>query len=167
MKREILYSAGRNDEYYTPRYVVEAILPYLRKDLRYWLPFDRDDSEFVRVLSDNGYSFVRSHIDDGQDFYTYEPPQWDAMISNPPFTRKREIFNRALSFGKPFALLMSNTWLNDSAPKVLFAERDLQLLMFRNRCKFTNDGRVENKITFSCSFFCWNFLPKQIVMSDY
>lgn len=157
---EILYSPGRNDECYTPAYVVEAILPYLNRDLIYWLPFDTKQSEFVKVLKANGFKFVSSHISEGKDFYDYEPSTWDAMLSNPPFTRKKEIFERALSFNKPFALLMSNTWLNDSAPKVLFKDRDLQLMLFRNRIQFNNVG----KITFSSSFFCWNFLPKQIVI---
>ena len=65
-----------------------------------------------------------------------------------------------MSFNKPFALLMTNTWLNDSAPKKLFKEKDLQLLMFEQRIQFDN----QNKITFSSSYFCWNFLPKQIIM---
>lgn len=164
--KDILYSAGNNDECYTPRYAVEALLPYLPKDKIYWLPFDRDDSEFCKVLCDNGYNFINSHIDNGQDFYEYEPEHWDIIVSNPPFTDKRKIFEHALSFGKPFALLMSNTWLNDSAPKVLFTDKDLQLMMFRNRIKFLNNGVVNNKITFSSSYFCYNILPKQIVMCD-
>lgn len=163
---KILYSNGGNDECYTPRYAVEAILPYLYKDKTYWLPFDRDDSEFCKVLKENGFTFINSHIDYGQDFYNYEPQKWDAIVSNPPFTNKRKIFERALSFGKPFALIMSNTWLNDSAPKVLFLEKDLQLMMFRNRIKFLNNGAINNKITFSSSYFCYNFLPKQIVMCN-
>lgn len=163
--RNILYSRGQNDECYTPRYVVEELLPYLNKEKTYWLPFDKDDSEFVKVLRDNDFKFVNSHIEYFQDFYEYEPVHWDAMISNPPFTNKRKIFERALSFNKPFALLMSNTWLNDSAPKILFEEKDLQLLLFRNRIKFTNNGVINNKITFSSSFFCWNLLPKQIIIS--
>lgn len=162
---EILYSSGNNDECYTPKYVVEEIIPYLSKDKIYWLPFDRDDSAFVQVLKENGYTFINSHIDYGQDYYTYEPEKWDIMLSNPPFTNKRKIFERALTFGKPFALIMSNTWLNDAAPKDLFYENDLQLLMFRNRIKFLNNGIVNNKITFSSSFFCYNLLPKQIIIS--
>ena len=39
------------------------------------------------------------------------------IVSNPPFTNKRKYFERALSFNKPFALIMTNAWLNDSAPK--------------------------------------------------
>ena len=157
---KILYSAGKNDECFTPRYVVEAILPYLDRSKTYWLPFDTEESEFVRVLRDNGFSFVRSHMEDGLNYFEYEPEHWDAILSNPPFTGKRAIFERALSFGKPFALLMSNTWLNDSAPKVLFMERDLQLLLFRNRIHFNST----HKITFSSSFFCCDFLPKQIII---
>lgn len=161
---DILYSRGNNDECYTPDYVVEAILPYLDKSKVYWLPFDRDDSAFVRVLKANGFKYINSHIDYGQDYYKFEPAHWDAMLSNPPFTNKRLIFERALQLGRPFALLMSNTWLNDAAPKDLFMNKDLQLLMFRNRIKFTNNGVVNNKITFSTSYYCYNFLPKQILM---
>ena len=161
---KVLYSKGNNDECYTPRYVVEAILPFIPKDKVIWCPFDRDDSNFTIVLKENGYNVINSHIDYGQDFYDYEPPHWDIMVSNPPFTAKRKIFERALSFGRPFMLLMSNTWLNDSAPKVLFKDKDLQLLMFRNRIKFLNNGIVNNKITFSSSFYCYNILPRQIVM---
>lgn len=159
---KILYSTGKNDECFTPRYVVEAIVPYLDRSKTYWLPFDTEESEFVRVLRDRGFSFVRSHKEDGLDYFEYEPEHWDAILSNPPFTGKRAIFERALSFGKPFALLMSNTWLNDSAPKVLFKEREMQLLLFRNRIQFNS----QHKITFSSSFFCCDFLPKQIIIID-
>ena len=59
---------------------------------------------------------------------------------------------------------MSNTWLNDSAPKQLFKDKDLQLLMFDKRIKYENNGIVQDKITFSSSYYCYNFLPKQIIM---
>ena len=159
-----LYSKGNNDECYTPRYVVQEILPYLPKNKIYWLPFDTDDSAFCKLLKENGYKYVNSHISTGQDYYNYEPSEWDIMLSNPPFTNKRKIFERALSFGKPFALLMTNTWLNDSAPKQLFFDKELQILMFTKRIKFY-DNTIE-KIPFGCSFYCYNLLPKQIIISD-
>ena len=62
---------------------------------------------------------------------------------------------------------MSNTWLNDRAPMQIFKDRDLQLLMFDKRMKFIMpDGRDNNKITFSSSYFCWNFLPRQIIIEN-
>lgn len=102
---------------------------------------------------------------DNFDFYKYTPDKWDIMVSNPPFSNKRLIFQRALSFNKPFALLMTNTWLNDSAPTKLFKDKDLQLLMFDKRIKFITD-KPNDKITFSSSYYCYNFLPKQIIMKE-
>jgi hypothetical protein len=107
-----------------------------------------------------------SHIDTRQYFFNYEPEKWDIIISNPPFTHKPKYFERALSFNKPFALIITNTWLNDAAPKQLFKDRDLQLLLFDKRMKFLNNGTTEDKITISSSYYCFNFLPKQIIMEN-
>lgn len=164
--QSVLYNKVGNDENYTPAYGVEPIIEYIPKDAIVWCPFDKRDSQFVKQIGKTN-SVVYSHIDDGDDFFTYQPPYWDVMISNPPFKNKRKFFERALSFGKPFALLMTNAWLNDSAPKQLFKEKELQLLMFDKRMRFTNpDGRPNNKITFSSSYYCWNFLPKQIIIKE-
>jgi len=110
---------------------------------------------------------VFSHIREGKDFFTYEPEKWDVIVSNPPFTNKRKFFERALELGKPFALIMSITWLNDSAPKQLFKDKGLQLLMFDKRMKFVRpSGESMGSPTFSSAYFCWNFLPKQIIMEN-
>ena len=165
--KDILYSSGANDECMTLDYAVKPILEFLPKEWIVWCPFDKQDSQFVKILTERGHKVIYSHIDNGQNFYTYEPTEhWDCIISNPPFTNKRGIFERALSFGKPFALIMSNTWLNDAAPKQLFKYKDLQLLMFEQRMKFLNNGKIQNKITFSSSYYCYNFLPKQIIMRE-
>lgn len=164
--KQLMYSPGNNDECYTPDYAVEAILEFIPDGKIIWCPFDTEESEFVKQISKQNL-VVYSHISTGQDFFNYEPDNWDIIISNPPFTNKRKYFERALSFKKPFALIMSNTWLNDSAPKQLFKDNDLQLLMFDKRMKFRSpDGRSNNKITFSSSYYCWNFLPKQIIMKE-
>lgn len=162
--KKVLYSAGANDECYTPAYGVKPILKYIPKGATVWCPFDKPESEFVKQISVQN-KVVYSHIDTGHDFFEYEPYEWDVMVSNPPFTNKRKFFERALELEKPFALIMTNTWLNDAAPKQLFATKDLQLLMFDKRMKFIMaNGADNNKITFSSSYYCWNFLPKQIVM---
>ena len=163
---KLMYSGGNNDECYTPDYGVEPILKYIPEGDIVWCPFDKEDSQFVIQISKQN-KVIRSHIDIGQDFFDYEPHAWDIIVSNPPFTNKRKFFERALSFNKPFALIMTNTWLNDSAPKQLFKDKDLQLLMFDKRMKFISpDGRNNDKITFSSSYYCWNFLPKQIIMEE-
>ena len=163
--RTILYSKGANDECLTLDYAVRPIIKYIPENSVVWCPFDTEESEFVKQIRENGNKVIYSHISEGKDFFSYEPDEhWDCIVSNPPFTNKRKIFERALSFGKPFALIMSNTWLNDSAPKLLFLEKELQLLMFDKRMRFKNKDVINDKITFSSSYFCYNFLPKQIIM---
>lgn len=74
-------------------------------------------------------------------------------------------FERALSFNKPFALIMTLTWLSDRAPALLFKDKGLQLLMFDKRMEF--DNAPEDKgITFSSAYYCRNFLPKQIIIEE-
>ena len=163
---KLMYSVGNNDECYTPDYGVKPILKYIPEGATVWCPFDTIDSEFTKQISKQN-KVIATHISMGIDFFDFEPEYWDVMVSNPPFTNKRKYFERALSFGKPFALIMTNTWLNDSAPKQLFKDKDLQLLMFDKRMKFISpDGRDNDKITFSSSYYCYDILPKQIVMEE-
>ena len=159
-----MYSAGKNDECYTPAYAVQPILEYIPKDAVVWCPFDTPDSEFVKLISQTNV-VVNSHLESGQDFFECEPQQWDIIVSNPPFTNKRAFFQRALDLGKPFALLMANTWLNDRAPMQLFEERGLQLLLLDRRTEFVQpNATVSGKITFSSSYFCCDLLPRDIII---
>lgn len=164
--KDPLYSLGNNDECLTLDYCVYPILEFLDKKSIIWCPFDKEDSSFVKILRENGNKVIHSHIDEDKDFYKFEPNEkWDLIISNPPFTNKRLIFERALSFNKPFALIMTNVWLNDAAPKELFYKKDLQLLMFDKRMFFKQKNNLINfKTSFSSSYYCYNFLPKQIIM---
>lgn len=155
-------SGRKNDEYYTPRYAVLPILRYLPKDAVVWCPFDTANSEFVLALKEQGFKVVHSHLVTGQDFYKYEPEYWDMIVSNPPFYGKAQIFERCLSFGKPFALLMSCLWLNESAPCRLFMEKDMQLLMFDKRVQYNDQRRAP----FSSCYVCHEVLPKQVMFHN-
>ena len=166
--QSILFSAGRNDECMTPRYVVEAIVQYLPENKVYWCPFDHADSAFVDVLRKSGREVVFSHIAEGQDFFDYEPERWDVLLSNPPFTSKSRILERTLSFGKPFGLLMPLTWLMDAAPKLLYGDRQMQLFLFIDRVRFLypNGRQMDDKVTFGSGFYCWDLLPESLIVSD-
>lgn len=188
----IIKQKPNNDECYTPRYGVEPLLEFMEpfRNKIIWCPFDTEESEFVKVFREYGYNVVQSHISEGKDYFSYEPENWDVMISNPPFSGKKRIFERAVSFNKPFCLLMTIAWLNDSAPAKVFQNIDLQLLMFKKRMQFkrtgaeseviTNSNDVDSfnarskkqkeqtdKINFSSAYFCREFLPKQIIFTDF
>ena len=169
---KVYFNQGGGDDQYTPRYGVEILIPHIQhlKDKTIWLPFDRDDSEFVKVLRDHGYNVVYSHIEDGRDFLEYEPENWDVMISNPPYKNKRIYWERALSFNKPFALLLPVNILSDSVINATMKgrEKEFQLLIPSKRMRFFNrlTGETGNQPTFKAAYFGVDFFKEQIILQD-
>lgn len=171
---QVYYINGGGDEQYTPRYGVEVLLPHIQhlKDKIIWCPFDKEDSEFVKVLTENGFNVVFSHISNGQDFFTYEPENWDVIISNPPYKDKRTFWERCLDLKKPFALLLPLNILSDSVINVTMRERErereLQLLIPSRRMRFFNKvtGETGNQPTFKASYFGVNLFQQQIILQD-
>lgn len=97
---------AESDEMFTPDYAVVPILKHAKRFKKIWCPFDKTDSEFVKVLSQNGFEVIYSHIDDGKNFFFYEPEEYDCIISNPPFSLKDMVLKRLNELGKPFAILL-------------------------------------------------------------
>lgn len=64
-----------------------------------------------------------------------------------------------MTFRKPFALLLTNLWLNSSAPYRLFKDREMQILLFDKRINYSE----KNAVYFNSSYFCCDILPKQII----
>jgi len=123
---KVYYNQGGGDEQMTPKYGVEILLPHIShlKDKIIWLPFDKSDSQFVKVLTDNGFNVVSSHIEEYGDFFLSEPDNWDVIIGNPPYKNKRKFWERALDLKKPFALLLPLNILSDSVINVTMRERE-------------------------------------------
>ena len=150
---------NEKDEYYTPKILVEAIIPFIPKGKTIWCPFDTEESEFVHALKEtNEVTF--SHIWNGQDFFEYEPEQYDLIVSNPPFTRKLEVLERLYGIGKPFAMVLPLPMLNYQEVGDFFLNRKLQLLIVNKKVSF--DG---NTASFNNSFFCHNLLPSDLMFA--
>lgn len=164
---ELQYKSSNNNEQYTPKYAVDILLPYIYhlKDKIIWCPFDKKWSYFVRVLTDNGFKVVYSHIDDGQDFFEYVPEEFDVILSNPPYKNKRKFIERALSFNKPFCLLLPVNILTDSICNETFG-KDIQLLIPQQRIEFVDLQCInrKQKISFKAVYFGYKFFEKQIIM---
>ena len=156
-----------NDELYTLDYAVKPIIKYLSPNQNIWLPFDTQESQFYIQLKKAGFNnLITSHISEGKDFYTYTPDRFDVIVSNPPFSGKKEMFQRCLGFNKPFAMIMSLTWLNDTTPFNLFGDK-LQLLIFKQRMEFIDgQGELMAKPTFKSAYFCYNLLPEKLIFDD-
>ena len=94
-----------SDEVYTPAYAVQPLIKYLQlfekqkeHPIKIWYPFDTQSSQYVQVFRRAGFEVIYSHIDEGKNFFFYEPDeQYDIIISNPPFSQKDNVLKRLLS----------------------------------------------------------------------
>lgn len=143
------------DEYYTLPLHVNDICDCL-KPLNggvIWLPFDRDDSEFTKVMRDRGFNVVNTST----DFFCTDPPEGCcAIISNPPFSRKRDVLKRVRELDIPFALLLPALWVNDGVP----FDYGNQMIWWRKRVYFMTPYGVKNNARTTC-FVLSNGLLKQ------
>jgi hypothetical protein len=153
---------NKDDELYTPGILVSPIIPYLKsKDFkRIWCPFDCKNSEFVLLLKEAGFDVIYNHIIDGYDFFKVSPPEYDCIVSNPPFSRKLKVFNRLYELNKPFAIIMGLPVLNYQEVGEFFYESGmlLQLLIVDKKVSF--NGRTSS---FNNSYFCCGVLPRDII----
>lgn len=169
MSKKVYETLHINDECYTPAYAVRPLLKYLEKfkSKTIWCPFDTEESEYVKIFKEAGFNVIYSHKDDGQNFYDFgdglfatDIPEFDLIISNPPFHNKALMVEKILNFNKPFALLLPLTWLNDRTPYNLFSKDGLELMLFDRRVKFKNCG---NQPSFGVGYYCRGILPRDIV----
>lgn len=168
---QVFYLNGGGDEQYTPRKTVELLLSYIQhwKDKIIWCPCDKEDSEFVKVLKENGFNIVYSHIDYGQDFFTYTPEQFDAILTNPPYKNKRLFMERAESFNKPWCMLLPINIISDAVLNDLFGDMsELTILVPKKRTKFFNKttGEIGKSPTFKACYIGRNFFTKQLIGVD-
>lgn len=95
------------DDYMTPESAVNLILPYVKKFRTIWCPFDKEDSNFVKIFKENGINIINTHIDYGNDFFSFMPKDsFDAIVSNPPFSKLDKIIQRLHEINKPYAIIV-------------------------------------------------------------
>lgn len=163
------YVSMHGSEQWTPRYAVEIILPYIKhlKGKTIWLPFDTEDSWFYRILVENGFRVVCSHISNGQDFFEYEPEQWDVILSNPPYTNKTAFIKRADSLKKPWCFFIPINTFSDSILNAVFGDfSELTMLIPNRRTRFKNLATPEAKNaqpTFKAAYIGRRFFEKPVI----
>lgn len=167
-KAEKTIERNPNDEFYTPNYAITPLLKYLKPNSYVWCPFDTNDSNFVKLLKEAGHKVLNTHLDNGEDFFTYEPPtNIDCIISNPPYSMKGEVFARLFEIGKPFAMLVGVVGLFESQKRfTMFAKNDFEIMYFNKRISYFKDyGDPKPSLNppFSSVFLTKDLLHKPIV----
>lgn len=162
---------SNTDEWYTPRDCVELIVPFLvEKNMHKILcPFDTADSNYVKVLTERGFDVTYGHISDGQDFFTIDNLRdYDAVVSNPPFSKRESILERLFTSRVPFAMILNFNGLFDSAKRwKLFRDNRFELLIPNGRMHFYNEECVSNSPNFQSVYVCSGITDKQIEFVEF
>lgn len=163
-----LTSDKEDNELYTPAYAVDPIIKYLPKNKIIWCPFDCDWSAFYQRLKETGYKVVRSSLQEGQDFFEYEPNKWDIIVSNPPFSLKDKVLKRLYSFNKPFAILLPLNSLQGKT-RYKYFKQGIQILSFDARVCYHDRKHMVNVVNgspFATAYFCRDLLPKDLIIEE-
>ena len=103
-----------------------------------------------------GFDVIHEKID------FFEENHGEIIVSNPPFTKKKEVFTRLKQLGKPFIMICPSSMINTKYIRELFANDDrLQIIIPRKRINFVKlvDGEVRltdsDRCNFECLYYCW------------
>lgn len=157
---------SNTDEWYTPEEPVRMIIPYLHRGgyQKILCPFDKPDSNFVKVLSADGFDVTYSHIETGIDFFDIDNlTEYDAVVSNPPFSKREPILERLFQIGVPFAMILNLNGIFDSKRRwQLFKDNDFEIIVPCGRMHFFNENCEGNSPNFQSAYICHGMVDKQI-----
>jgi hypothetical protein len=95
------------DFFQTPNYATDLLIPFLPK-VAIWEPAC-GQGKIVYRLRNKGFDVRGTDLNNdlSQNFLSdYVPFQFDAIVTNPPFSLKRRFYERCIELKKPFALLI-------------------------------------------------------------
>ena len=136
------------DYYPTPPECTEALITFLENanlieiGQRVWEPAC-GEGHIVNVLVGRGYNTLATDIKDGNDFLrpTQDEPDFDWIITNPPFCLASEFIQKAYEYGKPFAFLLKSQFWHSKKRLALFKECQPDLILpLTWRPDFTGQG---------------------------
>ena len=161
---QLQHQFQKNDEYFTPPYAVYPIMKRLKAGATVWCPFDKKESEYVKVLSGHGFPVIYGHIKTGQDFFHAAVPDCDYIVSNPPYSLKGEVIKRLYEIGKPFAMLVNFQGIFDSRERFrMFKENRVEMLWLSPRVGYmAGDGEPPRRAPFQSGYLCSGICENQL-----
>lgn len=151
-----------DDEYYTPKELWEAIKDYLpKKDTVVWEAF-YGNGKSGNILSDLGCTVIQSNTDFFDD-NSKIIEKTDMIISNIPFSKKKEILTKLKEIDKPFIIIMPASTIFTQYLRDTFGNQ-IQIIVPKQRMHFEKNGVIMKRTSFDSCYFCYKMnLEKDIV----
>ena len=135
--------ATKDDEFYTLYTDVEKIFEIIpnKKDFHFILPFNDVNSEFKKYCEQNNLDYTSGNMD--YKDYDYNVPN-ALVVSNPPFSKFREIINFYMFYGIKFILVATQNALVYSNVFKYWKEWKLNPLFLKMNWFKRPDGTKKN-----------------------
>jgi len=153
----------KHDNYMTPKHAWEAVQQYIPKDKVIWEAF-AGNGDSSKYLGELGFNVVCKE----EDFF--DSDYGDIIITNPPFSLKKEVLTKLKELGKPFMIICPSAMIMTQYTRKLFSKEKLQIIIPRRRIHFIktdDDGNIlptENKCNFDCFYYCWKMNLEQDIV---
>ena len=151
-----------HDDYMTPKSAWENISQYIPQDRVIWESF-YGNGESGTHLQSLGFNVIHEPI----DFFTED--RGDIIVSNPPFTKYKEIMDRLFVIDKPFIMILPSSKINTQNFRK-WRDKNLQIIIPKKRIQFIKlvGGVIPDNYKSACNFdtfyYCYKMnLPADIV----
>jgi len=145
-----------SDNYMTNEIEWLRIKDFIPKDKIIYAPFYGDGKQ-KEYFKNMGIDIIHEDT----DFFT-NTFDYDIIIDNPPFSKKKDIFKKLKELEKPFILIIPSVMLCYKYFQEYFSEH-LQIIVPKTRIKFQQLNSVNKNYTppYASFFFCYKMKLKK------
>ena len=149
---------NKDDDWETTSKTLECLLPYIDETQIIYDPFYCNG-----FVIDEWLKLNRTCINEDKNAFDMDEPEyWDVLVSNIPFSLKKECMELAFSYDKPFALLMTIDSLGSRWIKKYFDK--IQVIIPDGRWSFRKKGKETAGAWFDTCWITYKFeLPEKMV----
>ena len=152
----------KHDDYMTPKYAWENIKQFIPKDKVIWEAFYGNGASGAH-LTDLGFNVIHEPVD------FFDNDLGDIVVSNPPFSKAKEILKRLMILDKPFILILPSSKITTSYFRE-WKDKKIQIIIPRKRIHFEKlvNGELpknwKNACNFDTFYYCYKMnLPQDIL----
>ena len=144
----------KHDDYMTPKSAWENIKHLIPRNKVIWEAF-YGDGKSGEYLKDLGFDVINEPID------FFENNVGDIIVSNPPFSKTKEVMKRLKELDKPFIIILPASKICTSYIRENYKNEKLQIIIPKKRIHFEkqiNGKPIEgwkNACNFDCFYYCY------------
>jgi DNA modification methylase len=148
-----------NDEYYTTFKIWESIRDYIPKNKIIWECFYSPNSKSATHLRNLGFEVVWKDV----DFFTNN--YGDILVSNMPFSKKKDVLTRLKQLDKPFIMLFPTSSIQTKFFKNLFENDKIQIILPSEKLHYEGDSTHPRGASFYSCFICYKMdFDKDVIL---